>query len=328
MNSSTQLPSPTRRQLIAAGALATSSILPAAAQEGPYPNKPLKFAVAFGAGSAADVVARFVANYITKTTGQPVVVENKVGVNGVLAAQFLALSPPDGYTVLITTQAQVTNPSFYKKLPFDTVADFLPVSTIGRGALVIVSPPDFPANNVRELIALLRQNPGKTSYGYGNASSRVGPELFKMQTKTFMLPIPYRSMPQAITDLIGRQVQVAWADPVTGLGQVKAGKLKALGVTSSRRFPTAPEIPTVIEQGVPGHEIYAWTGAYLPAKTPLPIAARLNELVQAAIKSDPGFFEKFSGEGFPQSLPEMAKFQTAELTQWARVAKNAGIEAE
>ncbi|MGQ0547688.1 MAG: Bug family tripartite tricarboxylate transporter substrate binding protein [Betaproteobacteria bacterium] len=299
-----------------------------AAQAQAYPAKPIRFVVAFGPGSATDAVARFVGNHVSKATGQPVVVDNRGGASGFIAAEMVARAPADGYTVLVTTQTtQAANASLFRKLPYDPVKDFAPVSPVSRGALVLVAAKDFPADSVAALVALAKKNPGKYTFASGNASSRAGGDLFRAVAGVDILHVPYKSAPQALTDLVGGQIHLMWADVHTGMGQVRAGRVKPLATTGARRLRTAPDVPTMAEQGVP-YELYAWTGIYLPAGAPAAIVARLNELVAAAIKSDPAYFEASGSEPFPMSPAEFAAFQAREIALWAKIVKLAGIEPE
>jgi len=315
---------PLQALLLLAGALFCAG---ASAQA--YPSKPVKLIVAFGPGTATDAVARFVGNHISKSTGQPVIVDNKGGANGFIASEFVAKSAPDGYTLLITTQTtHAANPSLFRKLPYDPVKEFTPVSSIGRGALVLVAAPGFPANNVAELTALAKKQPGKLSFGAGNASARAGGELYRMLGNVDLLHVPYKSAPQAILDLLSGRIDLIWADVYTGMTQVKAGKLKALATTGAARLRTAPGVPTMIEQGVAGYELYAWTGAFLPAKAPVELVRRVNELIVAAIKADPAFFDASGSEAHPLSPEEFARFQAREIALWAKIVKAAGIEPE
>ncbi len=294
-----------------------------------YPNKPIRFVVAFAAGSATDAAARYVGQQITQMTGQPVIVDNKPGASGFIAVDAVVKAAADGYTVFLTTQTtQAANPSLFKRLPYDPVRDLTPVAPISRAPLLLIAAPKFAADNLAQLTALAKARPGKLTFGAGNSSARAGGELFKMLAGVDLLHVPYKSNPQAITDLIGGQIDLVWADVFTGMTQVRAGNAKALATTGKRRIEAAKDVPTMIEQGLPGYELYAWTGVYLPAKAPPAIVQRLNQLVAAAVQADPKFFAVTGAEQFTASPQEFARFQDAEIALWARIVKTAGIEPE
>ncbi len=303
--------------------------LPAYAQT--YPSKPIKFIVPFAAGSATDTVARVVGDYLARDLKQPVVVENAAGGNGVIAAQKVATAAPDGYTLLISTNTtHAANQSMLKKLPYDPVKDFETVSLLGTIPMALVVNPSVPANTVQELIAYAKANPGKLSFGAGSSSSRISVEMFKTLTGTDIVHVPYKSNPQAVTDLLGGQVQLMIADVSTTLPQAAAGKVKALGVSTKGPSPVAPGLPTIASQGVPGYEITAWFAAWLPAKTDTAIADRLQKSISAAI-ADKDVQTKLLAAGIePQSSSrkQLADFVGTETEKWAKAVKAAGIEPE
>jgi len=302
--------------------------LPLAAAAQTFPTKPVKMIVPFGAGTVTDAAARLVAEHIHKATGQAVIVDNRAGANGVLGADAAAKSAPDGYTVLVSTQTtQAANPALFKVLPYNPVRDFIPVGPVSRGALVLVAVPSFPANNVAELIALAKKTPGKYTFAHANASARAGGELFKMLAQVDLRDVPYKTAPQAITDMMGGHVDLMWSDGFTALSQVKAGKLKALGTTGTTRMPAAG-VPTIAEQGVAGYELYAWTGVWLPAKTPPEIVNSFADWVQAAAKANAATFDSQGLEPFTMPAKEFAVFQATEVEKWARIVKAAGIMPE
>lgn len=294
-----------------------------------YPNRQVRFIVSFPAGSATDQVARLVAPQFTKLTGQPVVVDNRGGANGFIACEAVAKSPPDGYTVLFTTgTTHAANPALFKKLPYDPVKDFAPVTVMSQNDFIVVVLPSFPANNMADLAKLARANPDKYSFASGNAPSRIGGEMFKMMTGTKLIHVPYRGAPQALSDLLGGQVSMIFSDVRTAIPQVLAGKLKALGVTGRKRMAVVPNVPTVIEQGFPDYELFNWVGAYLPARTPPEIVNRLNALLQAAVKADIAGHEASGGEVRLSTPEEFARIQATDTAMWARVTRAAGMEPE
>ena len=321
-----------RRQLFGAAlALATTALLglPAAAQT--YPAKPITFVVPFAAGSATDQLARALGSSITQATKQAVIVDNKAGASGMMAAQAAAKSPADGYTVLITTNTtHAANEHLYKKLMYDPVKDYAPVTGLGKGGQVLVVRPDAPYKTVADLIAKAKQAPGKLSFGSGSSSSRVAGEMFKQLTHTDILHVPYKSNPQAVTDLLGGQIDFMITDTATGVPQIKGGKLKALGVSTTRRNPLLPEVPTIDEAGVKGYDMGYWFAAYVPAGTPAPVVAHLRELLVAGTKSSTAksFFESTGSDAWTTTPEELGKFQVSEAQKWGRVIKAAGIEPE
>ena len=323
---------PSRRRVLAANvAVSVIAALPSAllAQTDSYPNKQLRFIVSFPAGSATDQVARLIAPQITKQTGQTVIVDNRGGASGFIAAEAVAKAPPDGYTVLITTgTTHAANPALFKKLPYDPVKDFVPVAALSDNGFILVVPPSFPANTVQEMAALARANPGKYSFASANAPSRIGGEMFKMRAGVDLLHVPYKGAPQALTDVLGGQVSMMWTDLRTGMPQVQGGKLKALAVTTRTRLKLTPQIPTMIDAGYPDYVLTNWVGAYLPANTPPAIAARLNTLLQIAVKAETAAYEATGSEVMLVGLDDCAKLQARDTAMWARVTKAAGMEPE
>jgi tripartite-type tricarboxylate transporter receptor subunit TctC len=308
---------------------ATAIALPALGQS--YPNRPIKFIVPFAAGSATDTVARVVGEYVGRDLKQPVVVENAAGGNGVIAAQKVATAAPDGYTLLISTNTtHAANQSMLKKLPYDAVKDFETVSMLGTIPMALVVNPSLPVNSVSDLIAYAKANPGKLSFGAGSSSSRISVEMFKTMTGTDIVHVPYKSNPQAVTDLLGGQVQLMIADVSTTLPQAAAGKVKALGVSTKGPSPVAPGLPTIASQGVPGYEITAWFAAWLPAKTDTAIADKLQKSMAAAV-ADKDVQARLLAAGVePQSSSrkQLADFVVSETEKWAKAVKAAGIEPE
>jgi tripartite-type tricarboxylate transporter receptor subunit TctC len=312
-------------------AASIAGALPTVQAQTKYPEKPLNFVVPFAAGSATDQLARALGQSVTEQSKQPVVVDNKAGASGMIAAQFVAKAPADGYTVLITTNTtHAANEHLYKKLSYDPVKDFAPVTGLGKGGQVLVVRADAPYKTVADLLAKARKEPGKLSFGSGSSSSRVAGELFKQLSKTDILHVPYKSNPNAITDLLGGQIDFMITDTATGLPQVKAGKLHALGVSTTRRSPQLPDIPTIDEAGVKGYDIGYWFAAYVPAGTPAPVVARLHDLLVAATRSAAAkvFFDTSGAEAWTTSADELARFQAAETVKWGNVIKGAGITPE
>ncbi len=318
-----------RRTLALAATLALAGTA-ALAQD--FPAKPITFVVPFAAGSATDQLARALGAEVTAHAKQSVVVENKAGASGFIAAQQVARAPADGHTVLITTNTtHAANEHLYKKLPYDPVKDFAPLTLLGKGGQIMVVRADHGAKTVGEFIALARKEPGKLSFGSGSSSSRIAGELLQQMADIKLLHAPYKSNPSALTDLLGGQIDMMITDMSTGLPQIKGGKLRALGVSSAKRSPLAPDVPTIAEAGVKGYEMGYWFAAYAPAGTPPAVVKRLNELLAAAARSaaaGKAFYEPSGTEVATSSPDELARFQAAESQKWGRIIKAAGIQAE
>ncbi|WP_042880525.1 Bug family tripartite tricarboxylate transporter substrate binding protein [Cupriavidus necator] len=315
---------------LAAAALC-ALILPAGQAWAEYPDKPIRFVVPFAAGSATDQLARAIGQAITVDSKATVVVDNKPGANGFIAASDVAKAAPDGYTVLISTNTtHAANEHLFKKLPYDPVKDFTPVTALGRGGQIMVVNPQVPAKTVGEFIALAKKQPGKLSFGSGSSSSRIAGELFQQMAHVELLHVPYKSNPLAITDLLGNQIQMMITDTATGLPQVKSGKLRALGVSGKSRSPLAPDVPTIDEAGVKGYEMSYWFAAYAPAGTPQPVVAKLNAMMVKAARSDTAanFYQSTGTEVFTSTPTELAKFQQQESGKWGRIIKAANIQPE
>ena len=302
-------------------------VLPASAQD--FPAKPIRIISAFGPGTATDIAARTIGAELTALTGQPVVVENRAGAEGQIAAQAAATAPADGYTLFVTTQTtQAINVHVYKSLPYDPVKSFAPVSGLSLGAQIVIVRNDLPVKSIGELIALARAQPGKLTFGSGNGSSRGGAELFRIMAKIDLLGVPYKTQPQAITDLLGGRIDVIFSDFTTGLPPALDGRARGLAVTSKQRLPGLEQFPTVDESGVPGFEMWAWTAAYVPAGTPRPIVDRLNGLIREAVNSERYriLMQGNHGLSFAGSPEELAQFQASETKKWGEIVAIAGMK--
>ena len=328
------LPAPRRRHVMALGltlVLAGSALMPRPATAQAFPAKPITFVVPFAAGSATDQLARALGQSITEQTGQTVIVDNKAGASGMMAAQFAGRAAADGYTVLITTNTtHAANEHLYKKLPYDPIKDFAPLTGLGKGGQVLVVNMSSPYKSVADVVAAAKKNPGKLSFGSGSSSSRIAGEMFKQLSGTNILHVPYKSNPNAITDLLGGQIDMMITDTATGLPQIKGGKLRALGVSTSKRMPILADVPTIDEAGVKGYDIGYWFAAYAPAGTPKPVLARLHDLLVAGTKSAPAkaFYDGSGADAWTTTPDELGRFQAAEADKWGRVIKAAGIEPE
>ena len=293
-----------------------------------FPSKPIRVIAPFGPGTATDTVARVIANEMGRLTGQSVVIENKPGAEGQIGAQAAAQAAPDGYTMFITTQTtQSINPHVYKSPPYDPVKSFAPVCGLTLGAQVVMVKNELPVKSVAELIALAKKEPGKLSFGSGNGSSRGGAELFKAMARVDLLGVPYKTQPQAVTDLMGGRIDVIFSDFTAGLPAVLDGRARGIAVTSKKRIPGLEQFPTV-DETVPGFEMWAWTAAYVPAGTPRPVVDRLNGLVREAMKSQPylSLTRTTYGVPFPGSPEELATFQASETKKWGEIVTLAGMK--
>jgi tripartite-type tricarboxylate transporter receptor subunit TctC len=296
-----------------------------------YPDKPITFIVPFAAGSGTDQLARALAQAVTAQTNEAVIVDDKPGANAFIGAEAAARAPKDGYTVFITTNTtQAANEHLYKKLPYDPVKDFEPVTLLCRGNQVLVVNNVLPVANVADLVKLAKSRPAKLTFGYGSSSSRIAAELFKQMTGTDIVGVPYRSNPQAMTDLLGGQIDMMITDMPTGLAPAKAGKVKALGVSTARRTALAPELPTISEAGVPGYEMGFWAAAYVPAGTPATVVRRLNEILLRANASDVvvEFYARSGFDALAGTPGELRAFQAQESEKWRRIITAAGIAKE
>lgn len=305
---------------------------PAAAQS--YPNHPVRIIVPFAPGGPPDVVGRLVAQQLNIQTGQAFVVENRAGADGVIGAQAVAEAPRDGYTLLLTSSSFVINPNFHKKMPFDVVRDFEPVTNMAviDGYILAVNP-DFPAHNVAELIALARQPGNRISYGspgIGNGLHLAG-ELFKILTNTSMVHVPYKGVAPALTGLIAGEVQLMFLTPPGALSYVESGRIRAIGYSGATRFAPLPDVPTLAEQGVPGMEVMAsWSGLFAPAGTPADIVERLNAEVHKAL-AVPEVRDRIIQIGlrpFGNSSAEFKPYVAEQARRIADIVKTAGIEPQ
>src|SRR6266849_5400592 len=250
-----------------------------------YPAKPIRVVVGFPPGGGNDIIARMVGAKMQETWGQPVVIDNKPGANSIIAAEFVAKSAPDGYTLLVNaTGGMSVNPVLYAKLPYDSLKDFVAISMVGSFPLVLVVHPSVPANSVQELVAYARANPGKLNYSSGSTAFQVASEMFKQMTGTDLRHIPYKGSAASITAVIAGDVQMTIVDTPPLVPQIRAGRVKALAVTSAKRSASMPEVPALAESGVPGYEMVLWIGVFAPAGTPRDVAEKLNAAVVRVVK--------------------------------------------
>jgi tripartite-type tricarboxylate transporter receptor subunit TctC len=295
-----------------------------------YPARPVKLVVPFPAGSATDQVARLAGAQMQDALGQPFIVENKAGAQGAIAAAEVAKAAPDGYTLMITTNTpQAANVSLFKKLTYDPVKDFTPITRYGTTAFVLMVRPDFPAKDFKAFLTHAKANAGKLSGGYGSSGSQVSLAMLKQLGKLDIVEVPYKGIPQAVTDTMGGSLQLTFVDLANALAQAKGGKLRGLAVTSAKRTPLAQDLPAIAEE-LAGYEIIAWFGLVAPAKLPDAIVQRLNDVNMKAL-AKPETREKFALIGTdvaPMAPAEFGRFIQAEVANWARLVKLAGIQPE
>ncbi len=297
-----------------------------------YPAKPIRIVVPYPPGGGTDVVARTVAQKMHEMLGQPAIVDNRAGANGIIGTDQVAKAPADGYTVLITIATHAINPTLYAKLPYDTLADFAPVSLLAEYPFVITVHPSVPAKMLREFIAFAKSRPGQLAYASsGNGSGpHLGMELFMSMAGISMVHVPYKGAGQAMTDLLSGQVQVFLNNFLAANSMIRAGKLRALAVTSGRRSAVAPELPTVVEAGVPDYVVTGWYGMFVPAATPAPVVATLHAGAVKALRSK-DVSERLSNEAAEivgSTSPQFAAFLKAEIAKWAGVIRKSKVRLE
>ena len=295
-----------------------------------YPSRPVKLIVPFPAGSATDQVARVVGAELQQALRQPFVVENKAGAQGAIAAAEVAKAAPDGYTLMLTTNTpQAANVSLFKKLNYDPVKDFTPITRYGTTSFMLMVRPDFPAKDLKSFIAHARTRPGKLSGGYGSSGSQVSLAMLKQLGKLDIVEVPYKGIPQSVTDTMGGSLQLTFVDMANALAQAKGGKLRGLAVTTGKRSSLAPDLPAIAEE-LPGYEIIAWFALVAPAKLPEAIVQRLHEINMKAL-AKPEVKDRFATVGTdvaPLGPAELGKFIQSEVAHWAKLVKLAGIEPE
>jgi tripartite-type tricarboxylate transporter receptor subunit TctC len=298
-----------------------------------YPSKPIKLVVTFPAGGGADFVGRVIASKLTDALGQPVVIDNRAGAGGMVGNDVIAKSAPDGYSLLLGAAGALTiAPNLYEKVTFDTMKDFEPVALIASSPFVLTVNPAVPANTLAEFTALAKANPGKYNFGSsgtGGAPHLAG-ELYKSMSGANIVHVPYKGLAPAITDLLGGQIQVLFADVGLVLPHIKAGKLKAIAVTGSRRSAALPDVPTMIEAGLPGYTAGTWYGILAPTGTAAPIVARLNAEVRKAVAL-PDVQSQFATQGVdpaPSTPEQFAGLIRDDFTKWSKLIKEVKIKAE
>lgn len=295
-----------------------------------WPSKPVKLVVPFPAGSATDQIARVIGQQLQESLGQPFVVENKPGAQGSIAATEVARAAPDGYTLMVGTNTPLAaNPSLFKKLNYDPVKEFAPIARLGTISFMIMVRPDFPAKDLKSFLSHAKANPGKLSAGYGSAGSQVSQAMLRSMGKVDFIDVPYKGLPQAITDVLGGQISFTFADLANALAQIKGGKLRGIAVTSGKRSPLAPAVPAIAEE-LPGYELIAWFALVAPAGTPAPVVSRVHEITAKSL-AKPEVKARFDALGTdvaPMSPEQLGGFIKSEIAKFARLAKQAGIQPE
>ncbi|MGO4392066.1 Bug family tripartite tricarboxylate transporter substrate binding protein [Variovorax sp. M-6] len=327
---------PKRRTFVLATAAATAavSLAPfAALAQAQFPAKPITIIVPFSAGGTTDILARVIGQYMGRDLGQTVVVDNRAGAGGNIGGQAAARAPADGYTLFMgTVGTHAINQSLYRKMPFDPIKDFAPLSRVAMVPNLLVANPSQPFKNVKEMIAFAKANPGKINFGSsGNGSSiHLSGELFKQMAGVDMQHVPYRGSAPAVSDLLGGQISVMFDNMPSAIPHVKGGKLRALAVTTAKRSPALPDVPTIAEAGVPGYEATSWFGLLAPAGTPAPVVAKLNASILKAL-ADPEVKKKLAEQGAEphgEKPEQFAAFIESETVKWGKVVKESGASLD
>ena len=304
----------------------------AVAADASYPSKPVRIVSIFPPGGGNDTLCRIVAQKLTERLKQQVIVENRVGANGIVGTEVAARSAPDGYTFTLVPSGHAVNATLYKKLPYDSVRDFSAITLAAWSPLVLAGHPSLPAKNVKELIVLAKSRPGQLTYvssGVGSSGHLAGAQ-FDLLTGTKMVHIPYKGMSLAVTDLIAGQVSLTFGTSLSVVPHVKTGRLRALATTGAQRSTALPELPTVAEAGVPGYEASLWYGFVGPARIPADIVQRLNTEI-VAVLAMPEVRQRLSDQGVearPSTVEEFSKLLASDVERWAKVVKRTGITAD
>jgi len=297
-----------------------------------YPTRPIRIIVGNSAGSGTDMMARFVGAKLTDRVGQQAVVDNRPGANGIIATEYTARAAPDGHTLLFMSTSHTMNAAVYRKLPFDPIKSFTPVMRLAAGPLVLVAHPTFPPASVKALIELATAKPNTITYGVSGSGgiNHFAGALFARLANVQLTNVPYRGGPQALTDVIAGQVQLMFATLAISQPQIRAGRLKAFGVSTTRRTPLFPELPTIAEAGAPGYEIRIWWGVLAPAGLPPALVAQLTSTI-SGILLQPDSTQRLTTEGAepaPLASAAFGRLLVSEIEKWTRVARDASIRAE
>ena len=329
---------PRRRALntLAAALALTLGAAGMAQAQSHWPAKPVRIVVPFAAGGTTDILARIVGQALTTELGQSVIVDNRAGAGGNIGASMAAKSPADGYTLFMGTVGthaiNAINASLYKKMPFDPIKDFAPLTRVANVPNLLVANPAQPFKTVPELIAYAKANPGKVNFGSsGNGSSiHLSGELFKSLAKVDMVHVPYKGSAPAVTDLLGNQIGIMFDNMPSAIQHVRSGKLVPIAVTTAKRSPELPNVPTIAEAGVPGYEATSWFGMFAPAGTPAPVLARLNAAL-VKVLAQPDVKKKINEQGaetYSETPAQFAAFIQAESVKWGKVVKESGASVD
>jgi tripartite-type tricarboxylate transporter receptor subunit TctC len=304
-----------------------------AAYAQPYPSKPIHFVVPYPAGGPLDTVARLRGQKVSESVHQPVVVENKPGAGGNIGADYVAKAAPDGYTILMGAVAtHAINPTLYRNIPYDPVKDFAPVTEVAWTPNVLVVNPSLPVSNVKEFIAYAKAHPGELNFGSGSTGSagHLAGELFKTMAGVQMVHVPYKGAGPAMQDLNGGQIQLMFDNLASSLGQIRAGKVRALAVTTAKRSTLAPELPTIAESGLPGFDISTWFGIFAPGGTPQPVVQRLHDAFVAALHAPDvqATMKKMGAEPVGNTPEEFAAYIRSEARKYAKVIEASGAKVD
>ena len=319
----------TSDRTLACAALTLALACPEASAQS-YPSKPVRLIVPFAPGGPADLQARLIGPKLTEAWGQPVVVENRAGGNTIIATELTARAEPDGHVVQVISAGFAINVSLYAKLPYDSLRDFAPVTQLTSGPAIVVVHPSLPARTVKELIQLARSRPGQLTYASAGLPSQLAVELFKVTTGTDMVHVPYKGAAPAMIDLIAGHVQVSFPTIGGGLPHARAGRLRALATTGAKRPPAAPDLPTMMEAGVPGYEATNWFGTAVPAKTPPAIVSKLSQEIGRVLRL-PDVRERLLSQGMEpvSNTPgDFSKYIQSEISKWSRVVKASGARPD
>ncbi len=297
-----------------------------------YPVKPVRVILSVPAGATPDVTARLVTPGLASALGQPMVVDNRGGAGGLIGAEIVAKAAPDGYTVFISSPGALTILPHLRKVPYDTLKDFTPISLISVGPFVLIIHPSVPAKTVKELIALAKAQPGKLNYASAGSgvANHLAMELFKQMAGVDITHVPYKGAPQAVTDVLAGHMNMMFNSIAPIVGHIRAGRVRVLGIASAKRSPQLPEVPTISESGVPGFEAENWFGMFAPAKTPQRIIARLNEAVVKVVRSPEiqSQFAALGADAVGNSPEEFAAFVRRDMERYARVVRISGAKVD
>ncbi len=324
-----------RRHAITVVSAITAGLLPltaAFAQQGTWPERPIRIVVPYGAGGSVDAIGRTLAQELSTRLGQPVVVENRVGAGSNVGSTFVAKAPPDGYTLLLTSPGNAVNVTLFKQMPYDVKTELTQVAVVGRAPGILLVRPDFPANSVRDLVAMAKKEPGKLNFGSGGpgSSEHLAGEMFKTHAGIDMTHVPYKGGAAVISDILAGQIQVFFTNQANVIGQIKGNLVKVLGVASNQRSALVPNVPTFAEQGYPEQQVSVWWGIAAPAKTPTAILDRLNSEILAAGAS-PTMRTRLSemgAESITTTRAQANAFLDEEIVRWGKVVKSSNAQAD